>query len=155
MRMAADALFSKTVLNCSSGMLPSFIFRFVCLPVHWASFFFFFTLHETNTAIFLKILNGNSHMESFIHHTQTSFPACIKPNNTRSRVVIMFTYLSGYFSASWQPTSWKIYTFYSKSYHDTFTDTKILPDPAVDFVILLLFVFNTKPCCWREPNNTL
>ena len=32
MRMAADALFSKTVFNCSSGLLPSFILRYICLP---------------------------------------------------------------------------------------------------------------------------
>ena len=32
MRMTADALFSKIVFNCSSGMLLSFILRHVCLP---------------------------------------------------------------------------------------------------------------------------
>ena len=32
MRMTADALFSETVFNYSSGMLPSFILRFGCLP---------------------------------------------------------------------------------------------------------------------------
>ena len=30
--MPADALFSKTVFDCSSGMLPCFILRYVCLP---------------------------------------------------------------------------------------------------------------------------
>ena len=32
MRMTADALFSKPVFKRSSGMLPSFILRDVCLP---------------------------------------------------------------------------------------------------------------------------
>ena len=31
-RMTADARFFKTDFNCSSGMLPSFNFRYVCLP---------------------------------------------------------------------------------------------------------------------------
>ena len=32
LRMTADVLFFKTDFNCSSGMLPSFILRYVRLP---------------------------------------------------------------------------------------------------------------------------
>ena len=48
-RIIADALFSKTVYNCSSGMLHSFILHYMCLPklssvlcrIPKANFFFY------------------------------------------------------------------------------------------------------------------
>ena len=32
MQMTGDVMFSTTVFNYSSGMVPSFILRYVCLP---------------------------------------------------------------------------------------------------------------------------